>query len=171
MKVKFMPNVYAILGDSNTRKSSTVRALTGVSQWQSDWEVARTLPTGNIDVYVQIKALQEDNINEQEFVRKIAEHDQVLIKLGRPPVSDILIPLRISAVNGFHDGAVYLQHFARAGWNIMPIVFVLGAAALPTASLPAGVRAHRISYLTRMPPTMPPANKIASDIRGLWSWL
>lgn len=162
--MKFMPNVYAILGDSNTRKSSTVRALTGVPMQYDAWSVATTSPTGNIDVYVQIQALQEAKINAQDFVKKIANIDQYRIKLGFRPVNDMLIPLRITAVNGFLDGTVYLQHFALAGWNIRQIV-VLGTAALPIA-LPAGVPAHLISGSASMP-----ANEIASRIRGLWNWL
>jgi hypothetical protein len=165
MKVKFMPNVYAILGDSNTRKSSTVRALTGAPMQHNPWSVATTPPTGNIEVYVQIKALQEDNINEEQFVGKIAEVDQYHNKLGLRPVHNILIPLRISAVNGFHDGTVYLQYFAQAGWNIHQIV-VLGTTTL-LSPLPAGAPApNQIPYSTTMP-----ANQIASYIRGWWGWL
>jgi hypothetical protein len=161
-----MPNVYAILGESDTRKSSTVRALTGVPMQYDAWSVATpTSPTGSIDVYVQIKALQEAEISAQDFVEKIDNVDQYRIKHGHRPVGDILIPLRISTVNGFPDGTVYLQHFALAGWNIKQIV-VLGAAALPIA-LPVGVPAHLISYPTAIPPT----NQIASYIRGWWNWL
>ena len=159
-----MPNVYAILGESNTGKSSTVRALTGVTMQYDTWTVATTPPTGNIDVYVEIKALQESNIQPQDFVKKIADLDQFLITKGHHTVNNILIPLRISAVNGCPDGAVYLQHFARMpipGWNIRPIV-VLGAAAMPTA-FPAH---HPIPGLASMP-----ANGIASQIRPLWNWL
>ena len=167
--MKFMPNVYAILGDSNTRKSSTVRALTGAPMQYDAWSVA-TSPAGNIDVYVQIQALQEAKINAPDFVKKIADVDQYRITRGFSPISDILIPLRILGVNGFPDGTDYLQHFAQMptpGWNIHQIVVLLGAAALPIVSLPAGVLARQIpSYSTTMP-----ANLIASHIRGWWNWL
>jgi hypothetical protein len=127
------------------------------------WSVATSL-TGNIDVYVQIKALQEAEINEQDFVEKIDNVNQYRNNRGDRPFNDILIPLRISAVNGFPDGTVYLQHFIRAGWNIRQIV-VLGTATLPIG-LPTGVPAHPISGSVSMA-----ANEIASHIRGWWNWL
>ena len=165
MKVKFMPNVYAILGESNTRKSSTVRALTGVPMQYDAWSVATTSPTGNIDVYVQIQALQEAKINAQDFVKKIANVDQYRIKLGFRPIDDILVPLRISAVHGFPDGTDYLQHFALAGWNIRQIV-VLGTTTL-LSPLPAGAPTpNSIPHSTTIP-----VNQIASLIRGWWNWL
>ena len=157
-----MPDVYVVLGGSNMRKSSTVRALTGVPMQYDTWMVETT--TGSIDVYVQIKALQEAEITPPDFVNKIANVNQYRNKLGYSPVSNILIPLRISAVNGFPDGAVYLQHFIQVGWNIQPI-FVLGATALPIG-LPSGVPAHLISNSTTIP-----VNQIASSIRGWWNWL
>ena len=162
-----MPNVYAILGESNTRKSSTLRALTGVPMKYDTWSVA-TSPTVNIDVYIKIRALQEAGINAPDFVKKIADLDKFLVKQGHHTVNNILIPLRISAFNNCPDGTDYLKRFARTpGWNIHPIVALLGAAALPTVSLPAGVLARQIpSYSTTMP-----ANLIASHIRGWWNWL
>ena len=153
-----MPNVYAILGVSNTRKSATVHALTGVWKRQFAWNVATT--TGNIDVYVQIQALQEAKISAPDFVKIISDR----AKRRKSPVSDILIPLRISAFNKCPDGAVYLQHFISVGWNIMPIV-VLGVAVLP-AGLPAGVRTLLIPGSASMA-----ANGIASQIRPFWNWL
>lgn len=161
MKVKFMPDIYAILGDSNTRKSSTVRALTGAPMQYDTWTVARTPPTGNIDVYIEIKALQESDIQPQDFVNKIADLDKFLIKQGHHTVNHILIPLRISAFNNFPDGIDYLKHFAgTTGWNIQPIV-VLGVATLPTA----------LAGFPSLRPVTMPANGIASQIRPLWNWL
>jgi hypothetical protein len=163
MKVKLMPNVYAILGESDARKSSTVRALTGVPQQYDAWSVATSL-TGNIDVYVEIRALQESNIQPQDFVSKIANVHQYRINRGESPINNILIPLRILAFNGCPDGTDYLQHFASAGWNVSQIV-VLGNTPL-TITLPTAVPAHLITGSASMP-----ANAIASNIRGWWNWL
>jgi hypothetical protein len=159
-----MPDVYAILGESNTRKSSTVRALTGVPSEHYAWTVATpTSPTGSINVYVQIMALQESGIDPEDFIKKIIRIDKEQIRGGYPSVNKIFIPLRISAFNKCPEGAVYLQDFKKAGWNIQPIV-VLGAAALPPA-LPR-VPTHPIPGSASMP-----ANEIASEIRPLWNWL
>jgi hypothetical protein len=167
MKVKFMPNVYVILGEADARKSSTIRALTGVGQLQPGWSVATTLPLGDIWVYVQIRSLQEEaDITPDEFIKIITEHNEYRDKKTPKwdPVTNILIPLRISSCPNCPDGAGYLQHFAEAGWNIRQIV-VLGATTLP-AGLPAGVPTHLISDSSSRP-----ANWIASQIRGWWSWL
>jgi hypothetical protein len=165
MKVKFMPNVYAILGESNTRKSSTVRALTGAGQLQEAWRVAMTLPPSNIEVYVQIRSLQEGNgITPMAFTDRITELNKwrAAHPLKFAPVTNILIPLRISAFNNCPDGTDYLNHFASVGWNIIRPIVVLGAAALPTA-FPAH---HPVPGSATMP-----ANGIASQIRPLWNWL
>jgi hypothetical protein len=162
-----MPNVYAILGESNTGKSSTVRALTGAGQLQEAWRVATTLPPSNIEVYVQIRSLQEEKgIQPMALTDRITELNKW--RAAHPnnyaPVTNLLIPLRISAFNNCPDGAAYLKHFASVGWNIMPIV-VLGAAVLP-AGLPVRVPTLSIPGSASMP-----ANGIASQIRPLWNWL
>jgi hypothetical protein len=165
MKVKFMPNVYAILGEADTRKSSTVRALTGAGQLQPGWIVATTLPLGNIEVYVQIRSLQEEKgITPKDFINIIGKHNEYRAKQTPKwnPVTNILIPLRISAFNNCPAGTDYLQHFASVGWNIIRPIVVLGAAALPTA-FPAH---HPIPNSASTP-----ANGIASQIRPLWLWL
>ena len=162
-----MPNVYAILGDSNTRKSSTVRALTGVFQGHSAWNVATTTHPP-LDVHVEVSSLQESNISPQGFVDIIDAVNQNRVSLNLPHVANILVPIWISAGNNLPAGINYLQHFAQMptpGWNISQIV-VLGATALPIASLPAGVPAHLISGSASMP-----VNLIASQIRGMWGWL
>jgi len=155
-KMKIMPNVYVILGDSNTRKSSTMRALTGVRQESDSWEMA----TGakGVDIfYIRTMSLQEAGITPQVFVKTI---NQLV-------VSNIFISLRIKpskrAFKIYPAGVDYLDAFKRAKWNIKPL-FVLGDPALPPG-LPTGIRAHLISNSRALP-----ANEIASRIRGLWNW-
>lgn len=157
-----MPNVYVILGESNSRKSSTVRALTGVPMQYDAWSVGTT--AGVIDVYVQIQALQEAKIDAPAFVKKIADVDQFRISRGGSVINNLLLPLRVSAFNGFHDGADYLNHFMQAGWSIQQIVVL--DATVPPVGLPVVVPTHLISGSASMP-----ANAIASQIRGCWNWL
>jgi hypothetical protein len=54
-----MPTIYAIVGDANTRKSSTARALTGVARRKC---VTVGTTTIDIDVFVQVSSLQESNM-------------------------------------------------------------------------------------------------------------
>ena len=125
--MKIMPNVYVILGDSNTRKSSTMRALTGVRQESDSWEMA----TGakGVDIfYIRTMSLQEAGITPQVFVKTI---NQLV-------VSNIFISLRIKpskrAFKNYPAGVDYLDAFKRAKWNIKPL-FVLGNPSQPV-SLP-----------------------------------
>lgn len=153
---KIMPNVYVILGDSNTRKSSTMRALTGVRQQSDSWEI--TNGAGAVDFfYIRTMSLQEAGITPQVFVKTI----------NRLVISNFFISLRINpskrAFKIYPAGADYLDAFKRANWNIKPL-FVLGNPALPPG-LPTGIRAHLISNSRALP-----ANEIASRIRGLWNW-
>ena len=169
MKVKFMPDVYALFGDSNTRKSSTVRALTGAAQLQEAWRVATTLPPSNIEVYIQIRSLQEGNpgITPKAFTDKITSLNKwrATHPLKYAPVTNILIPLRISAFNNCPDGAVYLQHFALHGWIIRQIV-VLGTTTLLPPLHAGAPTPNPIPNSTTIP-----VNQIASLIRGWWNWL
>ena len=151
-----MPTVYAIIGDGNTRKSSTTRALTGAAQYG-----VRTVatPAGNIDVYVQISSLQESNVDPQTFIAQMlmAGHQNILVTLW--------ISQRITPTKTFPAGTDYLRAFASAGWIIQQIV-VLGAMPLQPP-LHAGAPTPNLVLHS----ATTPANQIASLIRGWWNWL
>jgi hypothetical protein len=147
-----MPTVYAILGDNNSRKSSTARALTGAAQ-----RGVRTVATsaGNIDVFVQISSLQEQNIMPPVFIAEMTA-------AGR---QNILVTLWVSQLGAFPAGTDYLREFANAGWIIRQIVVLGTTPLLPT--LHAGAPAP--NQIPNSP--MIPTNQIASLVRGWWSWL
>jgi hypothetical protein len=147
-----MVEVYLILGDHNVRKSSTVRALTGIGNRGT--RTGATI-TGNIDVYIEVRALQENNIQPSDFTQQVV------------PASGcqyVLVPLRIQQVNNLPSGNDYIQHFITAGWTMQQVV-VLGMAFIPP--LPGG--APNPNFIPQAP--MTPANNIASQIRGWWGWL
>ena len=142
-----MPDVFIIMGKTKTKKSATIRALTGVFNG-GDWEVATQNET--IDIFVQVRALQEAGISPENFIRQ------------RNGSSNILVCLWIPKGNRQPDGHTYIKAFLKAGWNIKEIV-VLGTNELPY-------------YLPKGTPTIPdsqnqPANGIACRIRKLWKWL
>lgn len=146
-----MPNVYAILGDSNVRKSYTIRALTGAAMY-GPLDIATT--HGTMSVFVQISALQEDHQLPSAFITQITTQGY----------QNILVPLWISSSGTtFPSGYDYLRDFIAAGWNIQEVV-VLGAISPP---LPPG---------SPVPNSIPastttPSNGNASQIRGWWGWL
>ena len=148
-----MPDAYVIMGDRNTRKSSTIRALTGAFQ-RGLYRVA-TQNAGVIDIFVQISALQESGISPQQFIQQVGQNNYQYV----------LVSLWISQGNGQPNGQTYIQYFLYAGWNILAIV-VLGTNRLP----------YFLPRNTPPPRFIPnsqalPANQISSQIRTWWQWL
>jgi hypothetical protein len=146
-----MVEAYVILGEHDVRKSSSVRALTGAGS-----RGQRTVATnvGNIDVWTEIRALQENSITSAKFITTVINSgDQYT-----------LFPLRISQHRGFHGGANYIQDFINAGWTILHVV-LLGAAAVQ-GGLPPGTPNPNIVPQSRVTP----ANQIAAQIRAWWAW-
>jgi len=147
-----MLNIFIIMGDRNTRKSATIRALTGAFQ-RKVYQVATQM--GNIDIFVQISSLQESRISPQKFIKEIEEYN----------CPNVLVSLWISQGNGQPDGLTYIREFLNRGWNIQQIV-VLGVNNLP----------YNLPQNTPSPNYIPnsrdlPANQIASQIREWWQWL
>jgi len=147
-----MPDIFIILGDRNTRKSATIRALTGAFQ-KGLYQVATR--GGNIDIFVQISSLQESRISPQDFISEVSQNHY----------QSVLVSLWISNGNGQPNGHTYIQDFLHVGWNIREIV-ILGVNNLPT-NLPQNTPTPTFILHSR---TLP-ANQIASQIRGLWQWL
>ena len=146
-----MPEVQIIMGDPQVGKSRTIRALTGV--FKSSPSQIKTEDGRVIDAFVQIRALQEDVITPEEFIKK---HD-----------SDeyILLCLRINGGHRNPSGLEYIEKFRSHGWNIKDI-YVLGRelSDLPF-SLPHDISAYSIKDSNI------PANEIACKIRERWGWL
>jgi hypothetical protein len=151
-----MPTVYAILGDANTRKSSTTRALTGVAQRKS---VTVATVSGDIEVFVQVSSLQELNVLPSDFISQVmAEgHKNVLVELW--------ISSRTHMRTVYPPGLDYFLAFLNAGWAIRHVV-VLGVSSL-SRSLPPG--APSPNFIPQSASI--PVNRIASHIRAWWAWL
>ncbi len=145
-----MPDVFIIMGKTKTKKSATIRALTGVFHGK-DWKVATQNET--IDIFVQVRALQEAKISPKNFIRQ------------RNGSLNILVCLWISKGNGQPDGDTYIKAFLKARWNIKEIV-VLGTEKLPY-DLPQDTPKPKFIHDSQNRP----ANWIASQVRGWWRWL
>lgn len=148
-----MPDIFVVIGDANSRKSYTIRALTGAYN-KGFYDIG--LQNNNIlNVYVHISSLQESRISPQQFVTD----------LNTVGYSYVLVSLWIRSGHGQPDGLTYLNAFISAGWNVQDIV-VLGTPQLPYA-LPTSVPTPAF-----IPNSVGlPANNIASQIRGTWNWL
>ena len=151
-----MPDFFAIVGYPNCRKSSTVRALTGV--WQRGTRMVAT-NAGTFDFFIQITSLQEARIMPDAFVTEMRNNNsqRILAPLWIDPLADGPVT--------YPNTADYLQHFLANGWTIREVV-VLGANALPY-QLPAGCpNPHFVGN-----PVQLATNEIASRIRNWWGWL
>jgi len=143
-----MPNVFVLIEEDGARKSSTIRALTGIHN-KGDWQVATT--TVIMNIYIETRSLQEKSIRPQDFINQFGNKQ------------NILISLRINPCKGCPGGVDYINAFVSNGWNISQIV-ILGTNILPGLSqgLPQPFPI----------PIVPiePANQIASRIRTRWGW-
>jgi hypothetical protein len=153
-----MPNAYIIMGDANSRKSSTIRALTGKFK-RGPYDIKLT-DGSNIPVYVQIRALQEAEETSQDFIRMISSQNCI----------HVILSLRIESVTSsdmteFHDGGTYIQDFINANWNIRNI-FVFGSGRLPY-----GLPAQSPTPIFFPNSRTTPANELASNIRNILHWL
>lgn len=150
-----MRRVFIVVGHSGSRKSSTIRALTGVGNRKvfQVMQIDRTI----LNIYVRPASLQEDRITPGDFIRFVENLD------GNP---DVLLALRSRASQRgeFPDAMEYALQFERAGWQIA------GVAALQEATL------DPLTENAPQPIPIPdsqnmPANEIADTIRGVWNWL
>jgi hypothetical protein len=147
-----MPNIFIIIGEDNTRKSSTIRALTGASK-RNVYQVATI--NQHIQIFVQISALQEQGKSPQQFMNEITQ-------MSCP---NVLLSLRINAVGRQPNSLTYIQNFLGANWCIREIV-VLGTNQLPY-NLPNNL--PTINYIPNARNMT--NNEIASKIRQWWQWL
>ena len=152
-----MPNIFIIIGDQNTRKSSTIRALTGVGR---EREIAVATLTQTISVFAKVSSLQEADILPQDFITSVQGHNY----------DNILVSLRIAEIVGrngtrYPIGQTYIQEFVNVGWNIAEVV-VLGNNILPYP-LPAVAPAlNSIANSTNIP-----VNQISTTIKNWWNWI
>jgi hypothetical protein len=161
-RVNPMPEVYAVVGESNTGKSSIIRALTGVGNiasvpnnsgpnqhWRLSWIIGGVVPT-----FVQGSGLQEVPSNEQDFVALVTQTGSRKIIVA--------LRLRQTIVQGetYADADAYLTHFHSVGWAVSGVAKTGSGlvGAWPTISI------------TPQGPTVG-ANTQAAALRAAWQIL
>ena len=155
-----MPNLHIIIGDSNTRKSSLLRCLTGIGSGNATRFMDVTETTGNvITVYCMLSALQENYkpLLPAEFVK--------YIKALRPVPTDIAITLRVSPTRSYPAFSAYLQTFSQAGWGVVNVA-LLGPSA---CAQQAAIACPNICAVTNSP--LQPSNQTANQVRNAWGWV
>ena len=148
-------NVYVIMGEGNTRKSSLVRCLTGIHE-KSKEKKPHIVATqeGDIPVKIRIGSLQEVKKLPAEFIAECKLHD----------VPNILCAVRIEPEKSCPSGVEYLNAFIKEGWEVKPVI------ALDTISIPDFPKdLEQPMYLYGSKST--PTNAMAARVRELWGWI
>lgn len=152
-------NIYIIIGNENTRKSSTIRALSGVRD-EHLFDVKTISAT--LKVYIKTTSLQEAKIKTIDAVeylkRKISKDkdcDTALICLWHDeensPHKNIVPELCCNYLNEFHKANFIIQKIIVFNKKLdCSISLVNGYSIIDTIGKPS--------------------NEIASEIRKIWGW-
>ncbi len=146
-----MPRVFIIMGHRKVRKTSTIRALTGVYKF-GEWDVT-TSDMGVLKIYIHLSALQEKMITPEVFLRDNKNHE------------NILVPLRIDGGYKYPKGIEYIKKIIEAKWVIAGVVVLKEQELVNSGFLDE----RRLHFLPNSENT--PSNQIASKIRNWWNWL
>lgn len=151
----FEMKFWAIVGDANTRKSSTIRALTGVRISSPAWDLAMQSPARTLKVFVEMCATQELKRSPQAFVARVQN------ATAGTSTTHVMFSLRHDPRGTYPDALAYLDHFINvAGWQCIGI-------AVAGANKPVG------PFLKYCPTTFAinsnaATNMIAQDVRTRW---
>ena len=146
-------DLYLVVGNPNTRKSSLIRSLTGCF----NRSVRDILPTGGkapLRLYARVGSLQDTRTTPKDF----------MAEAGRMRCAAVLCCLTPNA-NPNHreqcpDAASYLAHFSAEGWHLRAVV-VLGQDA-------GGLRSPRLLQLAQSGTV--PINVTARAVRVHFGW-
>jgi hypothetical protein len=144
-----MPTVWAVIGQHNARKSSTIRALTGKGNVRLAnpglWDVLY-VGLGLVPTLVFPVGLQEVNIPAAQFI----------LTVGAIQAANVIVAMRYDSPLG--NAQAYLTAFQAAGWNIAGYA-VLGPHA-PLPGFAGGVPFPNAAVT--------PSNQIAAQLRTAW---
>ena len=148
-------DAYVVIGDANSFKSSTVRALTGCRVRGPRELVQRGVV---MNTFVQLSSLQEGSNWKppKEFIRDVR----------RSGANSVIVPLRGLQHRRRPDANDYLAEFIKAGWNIKGVALL----HCPNFNLMAPVpHAARFSFPSGGTPHYY-ANELAAKVRKKFRW-
>jgi hypothetical protein len=146
-------DVYLIVGNSNTRRSSVIRSLTGCFN-RSLRDILPREGTAALRVYARAGALQDTKTSPADFIAEV----------GRMRCDAVLCGLNASIYQGspaeLPAAPAYVDAFCAAGWRIRAIA-VLGQNG-------GGLRGPNVRQFAQAP--VAPINATAADVRALFGW-
>lgn len=142
--------IFVCVGESNARKSSVIRALTGAnyateSSVRKNWDLEIN---GRLErTFVLTSAMQEAKVRPQTIIAQIRKSD----------ATHAIIALRLRAAKGMGDHNTYLKEFHSAGWKVQVAWF--GAAG----------NSNHVTSEIHLPNTIQdPTNVTAAKLRRRW---
>ena len=148
-----MPNLYIIIGEGNTKKSSIIRALSGAYD-KGNYKIEDA--DGKIlNFQIFIRSLQEAKISIEDFFKKVPKE-----------VENVLLALRIEKINGFPCGIGYITAFLNQDHYRIKQLVVLGTNALD--NIPK--KCPPPIYFPESGNRDIPSNRFANKIREIWRW-
>jgi hypothetical protein len=146
-------DLYVVVGNSNTRRASVVRSLTGCFN-RSLRDIQPLAPGKPLRMYARVGALQETKTTPQDFIAEATKTrcDAVLCCLSAShyPGGD----------NGYPDAQAYLLAFKEAGWRVQAVA-VLGQNS-------GGIKSPHMRQFPQA--TTAPINVTAQEVRALFGW-
>ena len=145
--------LYLVVGNSNTRRASVVRSLTGCFN-RSLRDILPLTATKPLRVYARVGALQETRTTAQDFIAEVAKVrcDAVLCCLSASAYA--------SGPGEYPDAQAYLAAFEAAGWRVRSVA-VLGQNS-------GGIKSPQMRQFPQA--TTAPINVTAKDVRALFGW-
>ncbi|MHA3081533.1 hypothetical protein [Acinetobacter sp. ANC 5502] len=156
-----MKKLHIVIGESNMRKSSLIRALSGAGQGNSrkdlDIEVGIEIIS---KVYVIQSALQESY--------KPKSPRDIINFINSSCINEFLFPLRMNSVTAsgilYPAAQIYIHAFIQAGF-IIENVALLGLSH-NGLQIPSTTK-----IATILNSNLIPTNRIAADVRNIWHWI
>ena len=133
-------DVYLIIGEYATGKSSLMRCLTGSKQMEV--KKLMMLTQNIINAYVFVRSAQEKGMQPQAVINEVMQHPQ------KP--NAVVATLRKNAVNKCPDAISYITAFQNAGWNIQKTVLLDFQA-----NNPAYINPRILSHVNQQPINVP----------------
>lgn len=147
-------DVYLIIGNSNTRKASLVRSLTGCFN-RSVRDILIQGARSPVRFYARIGALQETRTTVEDFVAEVGRvRCQAVICCLSPAAA-------LNSPTDRPDAQAYVAGFKAAGWRIKAVA-VLGQDG-------GGVRASNLRQYPQAPTA--PVNVTAREVRAQFGWV
>ncbi len=147
-------DLYLIVGNPNTRKSSVMRSLTGCFN-RSLRDIQPVDGRAPIRLYVRVGALQETRCSAAELAADAQRQRAQAVLCGLWPEAHPHDPER------WPDAATYLDAFDALGWRRRAVA-VLGQNA-------AGLRGPRVMAFPLAPSQ--PVNVTAHAVRHFFGWV